>query len=164
KLYELVHLARKALMSCHYSRAEKLMKQLHLEALKGKDVKMIELATHTHTHTTLRTKNAQNFTENKRPPSSGSRPSRPAAPDGSMGGGRCSQFRFVSFFVLRAKPPTDRVGKRRAKFLAGRSGVWPGRVDAGAAGISFIRVGTHNFRRVAVRAGRIVSVGMPANL
>ena len=46
KLYELVHLARKALLSCHYSRAEKLLKQLHLEALKGKDAEMIKLATH----------------------------------------------------------------------------------------------------------------------
>jgi len=46
KLYELVHLARKALRSCHYARAEKLIKQFHLEALKSKNAEMIELATH----------------------------------------------------------------------------------------------------------------------
>ncbi|GAJ04417.1 unnamed protein product [marine sediment metagenome] len=46
KLYELVHLARKALKSCHYSRAEKLIKQFHLEALKSKDAEIIELATY----------------------------------------------------------------------------------------------------------------------
>ncbi|GAH25428.1 unnamed protein product [marine sediment metagenome] len=46
KIYNLIHLARKALKTCHYSRAEKLIKQFHLEALKSKDVEMLELATH----------------------------------------------------------------------------------------------------------------------
>ncbi|MBA7616325.1 hypothetical protein ES703_23621 [subsurface metagenome] len=81
-----------------------------------------------------------------------------------MGGGRCSQFRFVSFFVLRVKPPTDRVRKRRAKFLAGRSGVWPGRVAAGTA-LGIFMTGCDAYVSIgSCGINGIGSVGMPANL
>ncbi len=41
KLYELIHLADRAMTTCHYNRAEKLFRQLMLEAFRTKDNKII---------------------------------------------------------------------------------------------------------------------------
>ena len=44
KLYELVHLANRALVNCHYTRAEKLIVQIILDAQKANDDQIFELA------------------------------------------------------------------------------------------------------------------------
>ncbi len=44
KINELIHLAYRALVSCHYTRAEKLIIQILLEAQKAKDWVTFELA------------------------------------------------------------------------------------------------------------------------
>ncbi|GAH25746.1 unnamed protein product [marine sediment metagenome] len=44
KLYDLVYLARRALASCHYARAEELIKQLFRESVKAKNTEIIKLS------------------------------------------------------------------------------------------------------------------------
>lgn len=44
KLYELVHLANRALANCHYHRAEKLIVQIILDAQKTNDDEIFKLA------------------------------------------------------------------------------------------------------------------------
>lgn len=44
KLYELVHLAQRALSGCHYRRAEKLIEQILVEAQKANEDEIFELA------------------------------------------------------------------------------------------------------------------------
>ncbi|MBA7668457.1 hypothetical protein ES703_76569 [subsurface metagenome] len=44
KINDLIHLAYRALVSCHYTRAEKLIIQIILEAQKAKDWTTFELA------------------------------------------------------------------------------------------------------------------------
>lgn len=44
KLYNLIHLAHRALSSCHYHRAEKLIVQIIVDAEKANDTEIFELA------------------------------------------------------------------------------------------------------------------------
>ncbi|GAH90284.1 unnamed protein product, partial [marine sediment metagenome] len=47
KLYELIHLADRAKANGNFPLAEKLIKQLFLETLKGRDARLIKLAANT---------------------------------------------------------------------------------------------------------------------